>query len=190
MNTKIVGSVGQAFVNQVQSAPPAAAQQLQAEFAAFSQGLSPELRGPLKEFVKDKLQSDPSTAWMASALVQQAPAQGSSTAARQALTEIKSRNDQLHDKSVKKGISVQFSSSDGPVSLPEVMKKLEAGENLNMQVAKYEKTSGWAVAGAMLLGGSVPYLEGVALNQIEITKKVPVNSAAELVSAWQDAQLV
>lgn len=174
----------------MQKSPPAAVSQLQAEFAAFSESLSGELRGPLREFVQNKLQSDPSTAWMASAL---APASGPSSetsAARATLTAIKERNDQLHDKSVKKGIVVQFSADKTNVPLADVMKKLEAGESLDLHVIKYEKTSGWTVFGAMALGGSVPYLDGVALNKFEAGKPVAVKNAADLMSAWQDAQLV
>ena len=188
----IVQSVGQTFVQQVRDDAPSTPAALQARFATFAAGLDGSLQQPLADFVSARLSADPERAWMADVLTGPSPASASpadETTARSVLAQIKDGNDQLHDKAVRKGRLVSFSRGDENVPLNEVIDALKAGDTLNVQVINFEKASGWAVAGAMMLGGSWPVVDGVNMSSVSMKKTGTVSSLSGLPAAYADAKL-
>ncbi len=195
MSSKIVNTVGQAFVDQVTAQKPADPAQLRRDFASFESGLDGSLQGALGKFVREKLSQDPELAWMAQALgapATSAPANAGAATdqARDVLQNIKALNAQLHDDSVKKGVYLAFSNGERSFELPEVLHALEAGQTVKVATAQYEKASGWSVFGATMLGGSWPVLDGVNMKKLEISKPREITTVGELQTAFFDAKLL
>jgi len=184
----VVQSIGNLFVDRVTEKAPKNPASLKAEFTEFCSALDTDLREPLAEFVTDRLSANPDTAWMAAIISSNDVAKNKAYAV---LEDIKTNNAALHDKSVRKGGFIGFGCNGKSIELAEVLRRIEAGDTVTMTVAKYEKASGWAIAGAICLGGSWPTLDDVNLKSLEIKKdKLEASSFAELESAWKNAKLM
>jgi hypothetical protein len=115
--------------------------------------------------------------------------QGGALPARDVLFSIKAANEQLHDKTVRKGVFYGFGNGKQPLSLLDVEAKLAANEPVQLTVVKYEKASGWLIGAAMCLGGSWPVLEGANLKQMRFALKRELTSTDDLLRAFEDAKL-
>ncbi len=111
--------------------------------------------------------------------------------ARPIFQEIKANNDRLEDPSVKSGLFIMFRENDKFVDLPTALDAVsDPSRSVTMIPHQYKKPSKMAVVAAMCLGGSVPYLNGVALAAIApLNKGFPIQDAAQLEKAWADTQL-